>query len=192
MKRFIFGVFLLLVGISLNAGQFGLKIGMTLNQIDKNAKKISDTIYEVKVPKVHSFFESYIVRISPTKGLYWVKAISKNIDTSVYGEELKSSFDDLENKLLKAYGKNKRLDFLRYESIWSEPKDWMMALRKKERTLMSYWDKETGLKEVDNLKQIIISAYPINTNKGYITLEYYYSIYDECKKEKATIEDDSL
>ena len=192
MKRFIFGIFLILISISLNAGQFGLKMGMTLNQIDKHARKIRDTLYEVKVPKPHSFFESYIVQISPTKGLYFVKAISKDISTNVYGTELKSSFDNLENKLLKAYRKNTRFDFLRSGSIWNEPKDWMMALRKKERSLMSYWDKETGFKKVDNLQQIIISANPINTNKGYITLEYYYSIYDECEKEKATKEDDSL
>jgi len=192
MKRFIFVVFILLISVSLNAGQFGLKMGMKLNQIDKHARKISDTLYEVKVPKPHSLFESYIVQISPTKGLYWIKAIGKDIDTSVYGTELKSSFDNLEQKLLKIYGKNKRLDFLSHDSIWSEPKDWMMGLLKKERTLASYWSKETKFKKIDNLKEVIISANPINGNKGYISLEYYYSIYDECKKEESAKEDNSL
>jgi len=192
MKRFILGVFVLLIGVSLHAGQFGLKMGMTLSQIDKNARKIGDWTYEVKVPKPHSFFEFYSVQISPTKGLYSIKAVSKEIDTSVYGTELKSSFDDLEKKLIKAYGKNKRLDYLSYDSIWSEPKDWMMALLKKERTLESYWNKDTKFKKVDNLQQIILSAIPFNTNTGYITLEYYYSNYDECNKEKSAKEDSSL
>ena len=153
MKRFIFGVLILFISVSLNAGQFGLKMGMKLNQIDKHAKKLGNDIYEITVPKPHSLFNLYIVRISPTKGLYWLKAISKDISTSVYGTELVSEFDDLEKKLKKVYGENKRLDFLQYESIWNEPKDWMMALMKKERTLIAYWDKSTKFKPKDNLYQ---------------------------------------
>jgi len=192
MKRFIFGVLILFISVSLNAGQFGLKMGMKLNQIDKHAKKLGNDIYEITVPKPHSLFNLYIVRISPTKGLYWLKAISKDISTSVYGTELVSEFDDLEKKLKKVYGENKRLDFLQYESIWNEPKDWMMALMKKERTLIAYWDKSTKFKPKDNLYKIILATNPINTNKGYLSLEYYYSIYNECVKERLAEEDSSL
>ena len=192
MKRFILGIFAIFISTSLFAGQFGLKMGMTLNQIDKNAKKVGTNIYKVNVPKPHSFFEAYYVRISPTKGLYWIKGIGKDISTSAYGTELQSEFDRLEKKLSKVYGKNKRLDFLSYGSIWKEPNDWMMAMLKKERTLLSNLDKSTGFNPINNLKQIIISANPINREKGYISLEYYYSIYDECEKEKSLKEDNSL
>jgi len=193
MKRLILGIIvLLLTSSNLNAGQFGLKMGMTINEIDKNAKFLFNGYYMVKVPKPHSFFDEYMVGVCKTKGLFFINALKKNISTSAYGTQIKSDYDELEKKIIKTYGKNKRFDYLNSGSIWEEEKYWMMGLLKKERRLRSSWTKSTGLKDKDNLKQIIMAVMPRNTERGDIALQYIYQNADSCQKELSKQDDDSL
>lgn len=118
------------------AGPFGFERGMTKEQIMKllgagSLIKADGNVYTFsKVPKPHPLFEEYVLIISPTEGLLKVAAISKDIETSVYGEELKASFEEIRGALTKTYGEGKTYDFLKYDSIWNEPKDWMMGMLK--------------------------------------------------------------
>ena len=129
------------------AGPFGLNMGMTIKQIDANAKQVEPGIFiTTEVPKPHSGFETYAVKVGSTSGLCWIKAIGKDVSTSVYGFELKLEFKEMEQKLTKAYGKGEETDLLMPGSIWSEPKDFMAAMAKKERFLMTIWknNKDAG------------------------------------------------
>jgi hypothetical protein len=192
MKRFLFGVLILLVSISLNASQFGLKMGMKLNQIDKNAKKIGNGIYVVSVPKPHGAFEQYVVRVSPTKGLYYIKAIGKNISTNGAGISLITAFDSMEEKLTKVYGKHQKIDYLSSGSLWTESQYWMMGLLKQDRYLFANWNKKEGSKLKDNLSTVILGVDAINQETGYIIVEYKYSNSKKCEQELAKMEDDAL
>ena len=138
LKRIVAVFFLIsiLVVTEAMAGPFGLEKGMSLKDIGGKPEKVGHGIYKLSsVPKPHSAFEAYVVRISPKGGLYWIKAIGKDIATSTYGVELKSAFNEMEEKLGATYGKHKTMDFLMPGSIWNEPNDWMMGLIKKERIL---------------------------------------------------------
>ena len=119
-------------------GPFGLDKGMTLPQLGPTAKQVAPGKYRVtSVPKPHSAFDSFIVQVSPKTGLCWVKPMGKTISSSVYGVELKTAFGDMKGRLEQVYGASKTTDVLLPGSIWNEPKDWMMSLRKKERILGS-------------------------------------------------------
>jgi hypothetical protein len=179
-KRFIRSfVFLSLLSITIPAfaGPFGLDMGMTLEQLTavcgSAPVSVGTNLYKVTPAKPHQAFETYVVQISPTYGVFFIKAIGKRVNTSVYGTELKSAFTQLVTSLENTYGTAKTYDFLRPGSIWDEPNDWMMALRKQERFLAAYWEEKTdGLYQGDILNLgVMVDA--ISTETGVIFLEYY-------------------
>lgn len=175
------------------AGPFGLSMGMDLKQIDIEAEQVAPGVYVTsKVPKSHSAFEKYALKIGPNSGLCWIKAIGKDISTSSYGIELKSAFDDMQAKLTKAYGKGKTTDMLMPGSIWKEPNEWLMAMIQKERILMSVWKKGEGSTLNDDLIQVGLIASPSGRSEGYLSIEYSFSNKDTCNKEIASTEDGAL
>jgi hypothetical protein len=171
-------------------------MGMTLAQlktIDSALTQVAPGKYKLtSVPKPHSAFEAYILQVCPNVGLSWIMAIGKDVSTSSYGIELRSTFNSMREKLEKVYGIGKTTDVLLPGSIWDEPDDFMMALIKKERFLMTRWEKGKGANPDSTVTTIGLVAHPGGTNKGYITLEYYFSSSDACDKEIASEEDDAL
>ncbi|EID0160924.1 hypothetical protein SNE98_000669 [Vibrio cholerae] len=175
------------------SGPFGLEMGVPVSSIDKDAKQLAPYVYlTTNVPSPHSAFEKYVVKVAPTSGLCWVKAIGKDISTSSYGFELKSAFSEMNEKLTKKYGKGETTDLLMAGSVWNEPNDFMMAMLKKERFLMAVWEKSKGSNFQDNLVQVALIANPSNRDKGYITLEYSFSNKDACNQEIDSLEDNAL
>jgi len=174
------------------AGPFGLEKGMTLKQID-NAQQVAPGKYKVaSVPKPHSAFGSYIVQIGPQSGLCWIKGIGKDVGTSVYGLELKSAFNQMKEKLEHTYGMPEVIDRLLPGSIWNEPKDWMMALIKKERLLAAIWSEKSKATLPIDLRSVSLIASAMKTNFGYIAVEYSFINESDCDAEIAKQEDGAL
>lgn len=175
------------------AGPFGLSMGMTIKDIDSKAQKVAPNVYLTKeVPKPHSAFDEYVVKIGPKNGLCWIKAIGADISTSSYGIELKSAFDEMAGKLKKAYGKGEITGMLLPGSIWDAPNEFMMAMIKQERFLMAIWQKEKGSKLEDGLSEIGLIASASGRENGYLSLEYSFSNKEACNKEIDELEDDAL
>ncbi|NQT65772.1 MAG: hypothetical protein HQ554_06300 [FCB group bacterium] len=175
------------------AGPFGLEMGMTLKDLSENTESLGNGIYKItNVPKPHSAFEIYAVKIAPNGGLCWIKAIGKNIPTSSYGTELESKFMDMVSKLEKAYGNYKLYDYLLPGSIWDELNDWMMALIKKERILVASWSEEDQSNLSDNISNIIIATKASSSDSGFIVLEYSFTNLEACEKEIDAAEDGNL
>lgn len=177
-------------------GPFGLWMGMTIddfNAVQCSTSEVAAGKYRVDTPpKPHSLFESYIVQIAPTVGLSWIKAIGKTIPTSVFGLELKGAFDALESKLAAAYGRFDRMDTLLHDSIWNEPRDWMQSLLNRERFLMTSWSKEKGAKLPDSLKSIGLVCSAIDTDSGFVVIEYTFENEAAAEAEISKTEDDAL
>lgn len=172
-------------------GPFGVEMGMKIEEIDKNAKKISENGYEVSVPKPHPAFEKYIVQTC-SSGLYSIRGVSKIIATNGYGSDLKSSFESMEKKLKNIYGKNKKYDLLMSGSLWTEQQYWMMGLSKKDRSLVSFWAKKYKSKMKDNLNYIILEAHALNQEKGLIILDYQFLNFGACVDKIESKEDNAL
>lgn len=174
-------------------GPFGIYMGMSLNDIGSNAEQIAPGRYKViNVPKPHSAFESYVVKATPQHGISMVKAIGKNIQTNVYGQQLQSAFKEMENKLFPIYGKHETVDTLLPGSIWNEPKEWMEAFTRKERYLLAVWSTDKGSQMSDDLKLVALGAEVLNTSTGYISIEYYFSNDDINDSVIQAQEDDAL
>ena len=164
------------------AGPFGLEMGLTYEVLNKSLalKKFDQFIYVTKtVPNSHPAFTNYMLVITPKHGLCKISASTDNIRTSVYGDELRQKFDDIESAISQKYGKGKKYDFLRVGSIWDEQRDWMMALHKEERTLREYWTTKE-LKLPDAIYGITLEAAAPSTGSGYIRLAYQFENGNEC------------
>lgn len=174
----------------LTAGPFGLEMGMTLDEIDSDATEVSPGVYKLsKVPKPHSAFEAYAVKIGPKSGLCWIKAIGKDIETSVYGSSLKSEFKELGEKIAKVYGTGETTDALLPGSIWDEPNDFMMGLRKNERLLFTLWENP---KNSDKIETIALMASATGSNTAYLALEYSFENKEKADQEISDLEDDAF
>jgi len=176
-KKLFSFVWVLLAVIPVFAGPFGLEMGMSLDEVTavcgQAPEEANGNFYKVIPPKPHPDFDIYVVEISPTYGVHFIKAIGKTITTSVYGDEIKNTFTKLVGSLDKTYGKGTVYDFLRSGSIWDEPNYWMMGLLKQERYLMAYWEKDTGEPFPGNIRNIGLGTKALSTESGYISLEYY-------------------
>jgi hypothetical protein len=106
--------------------------------------------------------------------------------------ELHDAFEVMRSKLTAAYGGHVTMDTLLPGSIWSEPNEWMMGLLKKERVLGALWGTEQGSSLPTDLKSIGMMAFATTLDKGYITVEYYFTNFDSCEVELNAEEDDGL
>jgi hypothetical protein len=179
-----FSIFALLacVAVSSHAGPFGLDQGLTLKELQAMGKLKTEgnhTYSTPTLPDAHPDFTDYRLVVTPTHGLCKVTAWSSSIRSSVYGNELLSQFDRFFEALTNKYGPAKRYDHLRAGSIWNDSRDWMMALAKRERTLVAYWlEKDQPLP--DNLAAIKIEAFAASTNSGLLSISYEFKNADEC------------
>jgi hypothetical protein len=177
-------------------GPFGLHAGMTkqeLSRIGKLEQPEGSLSYSLStVPLPHRSFESYMVVITDKAGLCKISAIGKTVFSSVYGTELQSAFDDVEEALTKKYGSHERTDGLRSGSIWDEPKDWMMGLHQKERYLATYWFLDRGATLSDHIVAIALEAHALSGNKGWLELSYEFDNFKACKDELTSKSNDAL
>ncbi len=174
-------------------GPFGFEAGMTKQRIETLIGKIKphdevEDVYETnKAPRGHKDFEDFSLFISPSRGLVKITALSADIETSVYGNELRSKFSEIEQEITNIYGQGRKFDFLRSGSIWDEPKYFMTGLLTKERSLQTFWSAGDGQELKNNITGIRLEAVALRQNVGYLFLGYEfvgYEEYSEGKKEQ--------
>ena len=173
----------LLVSHSGIAGPFGFEMGTSAADLQKQLQlqqKKPWMFQTSAAPQSHPDFQTYTLLVTPDHGLCKVSAVSRSINTSAYGTELVSEFDNLEKALVTKYGQSsKRFDQLLPGSIWRESRYWMMGLIKKERLLAAYWtNKEPAMP--DNIASIKLEAHAYAADGGLISLTYEFSNVKAC------------
>ena len=92
------------------AGPFGFEYGMTKQQVialvgqDAVKKTTADALEVTTAPKPHPAFESYILIISPARGLLKIVAIGNTIRTNPFGSEVQQGFATLQSLVVNNYG----------------------------------------------------------------------------------------
>lgn len=179
-------IFALIFSGSTFAGPLGLEKGMTLDELKKQGEFTSTNSVNVYTSKSllrgHPDAQIYSAIVSPTLGLCKIVVATRDINTNAYGSDLKEKFDEIKSALSAKYGNSKDYDFLRSGSIWNEPRDWMMGLAKKERTLNSFWTTPENSMP-DSIKAISIEALAIGNSKGYIRFGYEFDNITQCLEE---------
>ena len=136
----------------------GFIMGKTIAEVSSKAMDSSD--YKPN----SDYFSKYLVFRTPKTGaVYKVVALQYVYDADQYGNDHRRAFDDLTEKTVAKFGEpENKYDFLQSGSIWNEPEDWLMSLRKKERHLTWTWE----------LPQLSIT---VEAKPSYVSLTYEFS-----------------
>ncbi|HEK0905417.1 TPA: hypothetical protein SMQ04_000127 [Pseudomonas putida] len=173
------------------SGPFGLEAGLSKDLIEKMTGQLltvgdeAQSLYMLESPpKPNDAFEHYGLVISPTVGLCQIRAIGKTINTNDYGHQLRGTFESLQGALTTVYGKPKIYDGLMPGSLWKEPRDWMMALHKKDRSLIAEWNATQSAPLKSDVKGITLVARAQGTDKGYVMAQYSFANESTCEAEE--------
>lgn len=173
-------------------GPFGLYMGMPLEELS-DTEDLGSAKYRLDVvPKPHPSFDYYVVRVTPTFGLSWIKAVGNDIPTSAHGIQLQTAFEDLEQRLTTVYGRGKHTDFLFQDSTWDGLNEWMMSLERQERLFWTQWSKEVGSTMKDSLAMVGLHAQATDSLTGWLAVEYSFENSDAADLEMQALEDEAL
>ena len=170
------------------SGPFGFDIGMTYDQVKaacggKEPEHIADDRYYVKPKKAHPLFEKYIVWISDSVGLYYIKAISGEISTSKYGTEIKSRFQSVLKPLESKYGEFYLENRVKQDYYFKDDEYWMSSISQGARTYNASWFVNAeNYQNYDGLFGISMGISAQYSFSGYIWIEYEFLNYDDAKK----------
>jgi len=133
------------------------------------------------VPKPHPEFEEYAVQYVEGVGICFVGAIGKTIRNDSYGITTKRRVDAIAKQLKPKYGiETEKIDELFYGSIWDEPDDWMMGIRKNERFYIYAWQPEDGFKPVGEVAHLGVFAQAVSSHAGYVKLDFFFKREPQC------------
>jgi hypothetical protein len=193
MKRFAFVLALLtmlLPGVCLASGPFGFDYGMTKEQVIALVGKdavLKDQEYMLRVsnaPRPDPSFETYLLIISPEKGLLKIMADGLTIPSSAYGTELKVGFMTVRDTVARQYGApTHNYDFIEQGSTLNQPSDWMAGLLKKERKLGCDWDlaaagQKSGKGKDEHISGILLETRGLKKDSGWVILSYEFEGFD--------------
>lgn len=190
---------LLLGGILLSflsAGPFGINMGDSLQVLQEgglNPTPFKDltNYYYVSPKSTHPEFESYFVRLDEEEGVFFIKAIGKDIHDNGYGSTVKGRFSDLRAGIGKTYGTSKIIDIFLPSSIWKDLDDWLMSIRQGDRFYAAHWESKNAEPLQGDIKEIYLAVEALSSTKGYLVLEYYGTHHSRLS-EKAKFVDASV
>jgi hypothetical protein len=193
MKRSmcLFVAFSLFIVTDAFGGSFGINFGMSLEQVRQISRttptNIEDDLYIITPPNTHETFGMYVIQIHPTYGVYFIKAISRNIYTNRHGTELIARFNNLVTNIERTYGKYSKIDTLNPESVFTESQYFMYTLSRGDRELLVFWNRDEGSRMPDDLLEIDIYVEARNSSIGIIIVEYHSTDYDKIEEERSSV-----
>ena len=164
-------------------GPFGLRMGLSRDQlvalIGRHTEPVHGMLQTVTVPKKQPDIESYAVVVSPTHGVCKIMAAGKDLKLDLFGDSLKSAFEEAATALDQKYGNREMYDYLAPSSIWREPADWSMSLAKQERVLAASWEPAS----TTGIAFVMLEAIAQSSTVGYLRLHYDSPSFARCKAE---------
>ncbi len=168
---------------------FGFSEGLTRQQITAlvgaaSIEKIEDNVVTVTTaPKPNSFFDEYLLLVSPVEGLAKVVAIGKTIETSDSGAELRSNFRDVVEGVSQKYGAPAHtFDFCNGGTGCDSSEYWTLSLQEMNRTLAASWDSE----------QILVETKSLGMNSGYVTFSVEFPSFAAYANRKKAKQNDTF
>jgi hypothetical protein len=171
------------------AGPFGLSMGMSLEQLKKQGKiTLTEHKFTYQTTSLiggHPDYQLYSLFLTPKQGLCKILAASKTINSGSSGRELIEKYDRTVASLTRKYGAPTGSDdSLDEGSIWNEPRDWMMSLLKKERTIWTSFSNRQ-----DSINVLSVSPVALSGESGIINIIYAFDNVYKCVEESNVSKD---
>lgn len=170
-------------------GPLGVKMGLTKEELEAAGIPLAPVdnvplLYRAaSAPGASGSFDDYLYYIGDEAGLCRIAAWTPARDVNQFGEQLVSTFDELQAALSEKYGRPKEYKFVQRGSIWNEPRDFMMGLAKEERSHAAAWKQEPKRELPADVETILLSATAFNTSSAAVKLTYEFRNADACIKE---------
>ncbi|MBP3710395.1 MAG: hypothetical protein J6I73_08360 [Treponema sp.] len=194
MKKILFVFIFGIISALTFAAPFGLKMGMTIEEIEKACEEepsfLEDGIYLIKPIKSHPLFKYYAAYVNEKTGLYQIRAMSATIATNKYGTELQNAFTNVKDRIAKTYGKpkiNNKIDSS-LSSYYQKDENWFYTLKEGSRELSAVWAKTTAL--ADNLNIVALECIAdsgLYEGSGHLVLYYYFNNADIVEDEQDSV-----
>ena len=170
---------LVLVANAAFAGPFGIEMGAGIENYE--VKEPGPKPMLLSVPKPHPLFEHYAVWHSTATGICRVIGISEPFRNDRYGEELRTQFGRVRAALDAKYGNSETIDMLKPGALWTEPDDWVMAIRQNERMFGAYWPDPDPVQS-DDLGYIELVVSTLSSDTAYMVLRYDTTTFEDCER----------
>lgn len=166
-------------------GPFGIDFGTPISSF--NAIKKGDIYILDSVPKPNPYFTLYLVRATVGQGIYWIKGLGRAESVEPTGESLRLKADEIAKQVSAVFGDQDKLyDFLRSESILTEPDEWMKGILKEERRYVYTWNNNLTPPFISSeVKSIFITPAALDSCRGAITIEYLGTNYKAAEDSKS-------
>ena len=194
MKKIFLTLIFGIISSFLYAAPFGLKMGMTLDEIAEQCEEepeyVKDDIYMILPIKKHPVFEHYAVYVSEKTGLYQIRAISAPISTNKYGTELQNAFNNVKDRIEKTYGKpkiNNKVDS-NINSSYQKDEYWFYTLHEGSRELSAVWGNNLSL--ADDLSVVALECSTTSglyEGTGQLVLYYYFNNTSSVEDEQDSV-----
>ena len=179
MKKLFLALIFGLLSTFIYAAPFGLKMGMTIDEIAEQCEEepsfIEDDIYWIKPIKSHPIFSYYAVYVSEKTGLYQIRAISDSVTCNKYGTEIQNAFNSVKDRISKTYGKPRIINKVdsTISSFLQKDEYWFQTLKDGARQLSAIWGEKTEL--TDNLISVALECVADNYEDAHLVLYYYFT-----------------
>ena len=108
-------------------------------------------------------------------GVCIVKGLDAVPSPDNYGRATRTVYERFRDRVANKYGEYEEFDHLHAGSIWNEPRYWLTALRKGERTLVSFWSKKNKSDLPKGLHGVSVTA-----DASLVVVEYQFANTDDC------------
>lgn len=113
----------------------------------------------------------------PEFGVCNIRA-SRRVETNEFGHQAVTTADEVVQRITEKYGEpDVTHDYLLDGSLWTEPRDWMTALLKKDRVWIAHW-----LPSHETINTITVLLTAESELEAELSVTYQSSDYGECLK----------
>ena len=183
MKKIFLALIFGIISTFLYAAPFGLKIGMTIEEIAEQCEEepsfVKDDIYLIKPIKKHPLFSYYAVYVSEKTGLYQIRAISDSVTCNDYGTEIQNEFNNVKDRIAKTYGKPRIINKVdaSLSDYMKQDKNWFYNLKNGAQQLSATWGEKSEL--ADGLSRVALDCVADNSafhwEDAHLVLYYYFN-----------------
>jgi len=165
------------------AQAFGVTPGTNVSRLNGTPSSTGRKYYyRVTVPLPNREFESYSAIATPTEGVCKIWGIGVDHDNDRYGSSAQSAYDNMKATLSAKYGASKSVEYIKSGALWDKSSEWVMSLRQKERTHVTYWIRGDGATLPAGLDAVSLKISAVSSDSAYLDLTYEFSNFDSCKR----------
>lgn len=156
-------------------GPFGIAMGTPMELL--STRDTGAKVMLTSVPNPHPDFDTYFAWGTPETGVCAIIALSKRYGNDRWGHNVRAGFESFAAALDAKYGARETYD-AQYSKLWTDPDDWVMAIRQNERVFAAAWSSPgTG---DPALSHVELQVAALSSDTALLKLYYKSKDFDRC------------